>query len=291
MPNSNIYIQNHNENDKANHYENIAEVELQVKQEDVYQSQVEYVVHENNPDEIKSSQNQKYDNNNIYLHQIPKRNKCSVRIEEGDTYEHENKQVSENPNQVFVTLAKRKSHGIHVSYFMQLYKSCICQKCLWIALGFLLTILLISAIFTGYYLSSRNIESECTTSNVTHFTVLRGFNITINSLASNRKCIFPFKYKEKLYHNCTNDYACQSCYWCGTQFNVSFYSGWGLCNKSCPMESSNLEKTTKAPPKCVDKQPWCKKVPKKNCDNNIYDYDLTRDDLYKDVCKKSCNNC
>ena len=108
---------------------------------------------------FKNSQNQKYDNNNIYLQQIPKRNKCSVRIEEGDTYEHENKQVSENPNQVFVTLAKRKSHGRHVSYFMQLYKSCVCQKCLWIALGLLLTILLISAIFTGYYLSPREIES------------------------------------------------------------------------------------------------------------------------------------
>ena len=53
MPNSNIYIQNHNENDKANHYENIAEVELQVRQEDEYQSQDEYVVHENNPDEIQ----------------------------------------------------------------------------------------------------------------------------------------------------------------------------------------------------------------------------------------------
>ena len=167
-------MQNRNENDKAysNHYQNISGVELQVTQEDEYQSQDEYVVHENNPDEdkeqgdpnmvselVRNCQRQKYDNNNIYLQQIPQRNKCSVRIQEGDTYEHENMQVSENPNPVFVTLAKRKSHGRHVSFFMQLYKSCVCRKCLWTTFGIILTLLIISAISAGYYLSPRKIEA------------------------------------------------------------------------------------------------------------------------------------
>ena len=174
IPNTNIYIQNHIENDKArsNHYQNISDDELEVSQEDEYQSQDEYVVHENNPDvnkekdgptivsdQVRNDRRQKYSNNNIYLQQIPRRNKCSVRIQEGDTYENENIKVSENPNQVFVTLAKRKSHGRHISFFMYLHKPCVCQKCLWIALGLLLTIAIISAIFTGYYLSPRKKEA------------------------------------------------------------------------------------------------------------------------------------
>ena len=51
------------------------------------------------------------------------------------------------------------------------------------------------------------------------------------------------------------------------------------------------EKSTKPPPSCVDERNWCKNVNKKKCDNTIYDNDPTRDDLYKDVCKKLCNNC
>ena len=178
MSDDNIFVQNDIRNGIvcSNHYENITDVELDLSKEDNYQTQDdigdEYVVHENNPDEdkekdgpnivselVRNSHKQKYDNNNIYLQQIPQRNKCSVRIQEGNTYEHENIQVSENCNPVFMTLAKRKSHGRHVSFFMQLYKSCVCRKCLWTTFGLILTLLIISAISTGYYLSPRKIKA------------------------------------------------------------------------------------------------------------------------------------
>ena len=64
--------------------------------------------------------------------------------------------------------------------------------------------------------------------------ILGGFKVKV--LERNKKCIFPFRYKKKVYHTCTNDKACSTCYWCGTQFNVSFSSGWGMCNSDCPKD-------------------------------------------------------
>jgi len=49
----------------------------------------------------------------------------------------------------------------------------------------------------------------------------------------NQKCVFPFEYENKLYSKCTNHFACKNCYWCGTQFNVTAHSGWGMCNGEC----------------------------------------------------------
>ena len=75
---------------------------------------------------------------------------------------------------------------------------------------------------------------ECKTSNTTHMAILGGFKVKV--LERDKKCVFPFRYKKKVYHTCTNDKACSSCYWCGTQFNVSFSSGWGMCNSDCPID-------------------------------------------------------
>ena len=52
----------------------------------------------------------------------------------------------------------------------------------------------------------------------------------------NKECVFPFKFLEKSYSECTLDFACPGCYWCGTVENVSDQSGWGLCNEICSRE-------------------------------------------------------
>ena len=58
----------------------------------------------------------------------------------------------------------------------------------------------------------------------------------INITGTRMKCIFPFQFRGKIYSNCTNDYACPDCFWCGTQFNVSYQTGWGVCDEKCPIE-------------------------------------------------------
>ena len=54
---------------------------------------------------------------------------------------------------------------------------------------------------------------------------------------------------------------------------------------------AELRTTTSAPPKCIDEKSWCKNVPKKKCGDRIYDFNDEKDDLYKDACKKLCDNC
>ena len=53
-------------------------------------------------------------------------------------------------------------------------------------------------------------------------------------------CVFPFHYNKKEYFECTTDGACLSCFWCGTQFNVTDDSGWGMCEESCAKEGKYI---------------------------------------------------
>ena len=50
----------------------------------------------------------------------------------------------------------------------------------------------------------------------------------------NKECVFPFEYKGLEYTKCTNNSACPTCFWCGTQYGVTDTAGWGLCNTICP---------------------------------------------------------
>ena len=58
----------------------------------------------------------------------------------------------------------------------------------------------------------------------------------------NMECVFPFLYLGKTYFKCTSDYACPTCFWCGTKYNVDFSNGWGMCDKSkCPLIEGNFQ--------------------------------------------------
>ena len=68
----------------------------------------------------------------------------------------------------------------------------------------------------------------------------------------NKKCVFPFRYADKLFYQCTNYMAVF--YWCATDdaidngspyvYNNVFYptvsvrNGWGVCHEDCPRENS-----------------------------------------------------
>ena len=75
---------------------------------------------------------------------------------------------------------------------------------------------------------------DCRTSNVTH-----GYS----DVVKNSKCNFPFQYKGKKYTECTEEYSCKDCFWCGTQLNVTEVSGWGFCSDQCEKEDGNIANT------------------------------------------------
>ena len=173
MSNVNIHIQTCNESDEANPhvYENITDIELEVSDGDGYKSQDddEYVIHDDITDDNKEIvhttgadkriKSIKYDHNNVYLQQIPRRNKCKVQIDEGYLYEDEKQQISENANQVFVTLAKRKSRGRFLSGFVPLIKSFSGWKCIWLTLGVCLIILISVSVLIGIYISAKKVPN------------------------------------------------------------------------------------------------------------------------------------
>ena len=65
---------------------------------------------------------------------------------------------------------------------------------------------------------------------------------TISGPKSDKKCIFPFRYKGALYHHCTKDYHDKL--WCATETNqnddyVGHWGNCGLCNSG--LEGHQLE--------------------------------------------------
>ena len=49
----------------------------------------------------------------------------------------------------------------------------------------------------------------------------------------NKECVFPFQYRGETFDSCTN-FGCPECFWCGTQYDVTDTTGWGICNEACP---------------------------------------------------------
>ena len=76
--------------------------------------------------------------------------------------------------------------------------------------------------------------SDCKTTNATEIKWQNGTSILIPD--KNKDCVFPFKFLGKEYSKCTLDMACPGCFWCGTEYNVTDHTGWGICNKLCPKE-------------------------------------------------------
>ena len=174
MSNVNIHLQNgDNHKVSSNLYQNVTGIELEVSDGEGYKGQdEEYVIHDDIENDYRETNDQdalskdrdnniekRYDHNNVYLQQIPQRNKCKVQINEPDVYEHENQQISENPNQVFVTLAKRKSHGRYTSLFLPVFKSCAGRKCGWLFIVVFIAILILAALSIALYVSPKKIKA------------------------------------------------------------------------------------------------------------------------------------
>ena len=71
----------------------------------------------------------------------------------------------------------------------------------------------------------------CNTTNDTQTVTAGGGNVSIPD--QGKPCVFPFMYEGKEFSGCTTYSRCSSCSWCGTQFNVTDDSGWGMCGESC----------------------------------------------------------
>ena len=62
-----------------------------------------------------------------------------------------------------------------------------------------------------------------------------------NNTGGRRKCVFPFTYDGKEYHECTWDWAFHKKRrnigraWCGTRADPDDYEGWGDCGEGCPI--------------------------------------------------------
>ena len=83
-------------------------------------------------------------------------------------------------------------------------------------------------------LSEESLFIVCNTTNDT--IAADGGNVSIPD--HGKPCVFPFMYEGKEFFKCTTYIysACSSCIWCGTQFNVTDDSGWGMCGERCAKE-------------------------------------------------------
>ena len=80
--------------------------------------------------------------------------------------------------------------------------------------------------FSGYLLVCKTTEDKTTS--------LGGEAYEVPD--QNVECVFPFSFEGEVYSKCTNEFACETCFWCGTTYNVTDATGWGLCNEFCPTE-------------------------------------------------------
>ena len=67
--------------------------------------------------------------------------------------------MPENRNEVFVTLAKRKSHGRLLSYFVSLFKSSVGWKYLGLTVGVGLIILILVFVSVGVSISAKKVTN------------------------------------------------------------------------------------------------------------------------------------
>ena len=81
--------------------------------------------------------------------------------------------------------------------------------------------------FSGYLLVCKTTEDKTTS--------LGGEAYEVPD--QNVECVFPFSFEGEVYSKCTNEFACETCFWCGTTYNVTDATGWGLCNEFCPTEN------------------------------------------------------
>ena len=55
-------------------------------------------------------------------------------------------------------------------------------------------------------------------------------------------CVFPFKYKGKVYSKCTKDGTNNGAFWCATAVDENqeaVHSKWADCGQGCPLDLEN----------------------------------------------------
>ena len=82
---------------------------------------------------------------------------------------------------------------------------------------------------------------ECITTDATMTTHVSGVGY-VRVPDQQKRCVFPFQFLGKQYNSCTTYLACDSCFWCGTKFNVTATSGWGMCSNDCNKEGDKFKK-------------------------------------------------
>ena len=80
------------------------------------------------------------------------------------------------------------------------------------------------------------VVTVCKTTNATETLWDHGRPIHIPD--PNKDCVFPYTFLRKKYLKCTNEHAFNGIFWCGTEYNATDKSGWGMCNDYCPKEFS-----------------------------------------------------
>ena len=200
--------------------------------------------------------NNRYGNDNVYVdfEQVPNQNRGRVQYSRNGIYDNENdnREISHNP--ILNTIVKKEEKSLRNRY---------CNKYSVVVLGIIgmamvalisyaviipsielsrgksfLSLNLFQFLLIWHchmsLLSDENLFIACNTINDTHTIAADGGNVSIPD--QGKPCVFPFMYEGKEFFKCTTYSACSSCIWCGTQFNVTDDSGWGMCGERCAKE-------------------------------------------------------
>ena len=158
-------------------YENIPKIELEVYEGESYEKQYEeddYVVsnnnhsskfeghsqnkeNENEGDVNSNTETKKYGHDNIYLQQIPSRNKCKVESSVYDVYENDNGDTLDNRNEKVIKNASTQKQEFCVISFL---RSPICKKIIWVIVGMILIGVPISgSLIASYYTPTKEMST------------------------------------------------------------------------------------------------------------------------------------
>ena len=101
---------------------------------------IEFVPHsKNNENHLgdfnRNTENKKYGHDNIYLHQIPSRNKCKVESSLYDVYENDNGDTLDGRNEHLIENATTQKRELCL---MACIRSPICRKIIWVIVGMIL---------------------------------------------------------------------------------------------------------------------------------------------------------
>lgn len=64
--------------------------------------------------------------------------------------------------------------------------------------------------------------------------------LTDSGRSTGKKCIFPFKFNDKMFNGCTKEYDPDGKFWCSTNVDLNnehVAGNWGYCNNKCPLDN------------------------------------------------------